>query len=216
MGSTQHAAGSIRWSTVAIQASLALGTWLYGSSLAQAADSDTALDDEFTDLSLEELLDLPLLPTSFVASDIRDVPATVTQIDQDLIWKTSAHNLDELLEIHTPGYYVTYHHWEGAHIGMRGITFDRDDRALMVVNGRTMNLRMHGGAVTERTTPLMGDLHTVNVVRGPGAASYGAEAMAEGGNKPQFTIRQSSCGQRSRLDQRQRARDGRIRSQPDL
>jgi iron complex outermembrane receptor protein len=63
-------------------------------------------------------------------------------------------------------------------MGFRGIISDRDDKYLYQVNGLTMNNRMLLGADNERALPLLGDIRSVNVVRGPASATHGAGALA--------------------------------------
>ena len=52
------------------------------------------------------------------------------------------------------------HHWEAPHMGMRGIIGDRDDKYLLVLNGRVLNEKTHYGALSERDLPLLGDIRT--------------------------------------------------------
>jgi outer membrane receptor protein involved in Fe transport len=47
----------------------------------------------------------------------------------------------------------------------------------MLVNGRVMNERTHYGALTERDLVLTGDILDIDVVRGPGSATYGPGAV---------------------------------------
>jgi iron complex outermembrane receptor protein len=63
-------------------------------------------------------------------------------------------------------------------MGLRGIINDRDDKYLMLVNGRVMNERTHYGAITERDLVMLKDIHHIDIIRGPGSALYGPGAVS--------------------------------------
>ncbi|MDV6034797.1 MAG: TonB-dependent receptor [Phycisphaera sp. RhM] len=108
----------------------------------------------------------------------RITPAAVTRIGAPTIWSSGARNLDELLDILVPNFQHVHQVATGPKMGMRGIISDRDDKILLKVNGRIMNNRGESGAYHERDLPLLGDLHLVDVLRGPGGATDGPGAIA--------------------------------------
>jgi outer membrane receptor protein involved in Fe transport len=56
---------------------------------------------------------------------------------------------------------------------------DLEDKYLFLVNGKVMNHQTITGAFSEiRDLPLLGDIHHVDVVRGPGSALYGPGAIS--------------------------------------
>jgi outer membrane receptor protein involved in Fe transport len=105
-------------------------------------------------------------------------PATVTHISPQMIEKSGARNLNELLDIFVPNLQVIRHHAYYSHIGIRGINSDREDKYLLRVNGRVMNHRFVVGADSERDLPLLKDIASVDVIRGAGSSTYGAGAIA--------------------------------------
>jgi iron complex outermembrane receptor protein len=133
---------------------------------------------ELQDMSLDELLQVKVSTGTLGGSERRKVPATVTTITQGDIDNSGARDLFELLEIHVPNLLYLRHSWEGSHIGLRGIISDRENKYLLIVNGKVMNELTHAGAVTERDLMTLGDIEEVRVVRGPGAAVYGAGAIS--------------------------------------
>ncbi|MEK6238789.1 MAG: TonB-dependent receptor, partial [Planctomycetales bacterium] len=70
------------------------------------------------------------------------------------------------------------HFWESSHIGTRGIISDREEKYLLLVNGRVMNERTHIGAITERDLVYLKDIHHIDVVRGPGSFIYGPGSVS--------------------------------------
>jgi outer membrane receptor protein involved in Fe transport len=63
-------------------------------------------------------------------------------------------------------------------MGLRGIISDRNDKYLLLVNGRSINQRTHMGAINEQDMVLLGDIHHIDVVRGPGSSLYGPGAVS--------------------------------------
>jgi iron complex outermembrane receptor protein len=135
--------------------------------------------DELFEMSIVDLMSLDVLPVGTLTKSARRIsPAAITTISQDQIWQSGAHSLNELLEIYVPGLQYSIQDWEFPHIGIRGITGDRDDKYLLLVNGRVLNERGHYGALSERDLPLMADIHHIDVIRGPGSAIYGPGAIS--------------------------------------
>ena len=156
-----------------------------------AAGNDAAADDKPKD-DLDKLMSMDLdqlqnvnvtqeyTPAALteVPSDRNIVPAAVTHISQEDIWRCGARNLDEVLDIYVPNLEVVRHHWEQTHLGLRGIISDREDKYLLLVNGRIMNDKTHYGAASERLLPMLNDIHHIDVIRGPGSNIYGPGAVS--------------------------------------
>ena len=145
-----------------------------GYALAQASSNEDLLQ-----LDLQQLMQVridgsaTLTPTA-----TRKMPASVTTIDRQMIEESGARSLYDLLEIYVPDFHYLPHHWEPSHMGMRSIIGDRDDKYLLVVNGRVLNEKTHYGALSERDMPMLGDIRKVDVVRGPGSVIYGPGAVS--------------------------------------
>lgn len=140
--------------------------------------SANELPDLFA-MSFEELARNKVGNTiTFTPTAPRSEPASVTTITQEMMEMAGARNLFELLEVYVPGFHYIYHHWEAAHMGLRGINSDRDDKYLLLVNGRIMNERTHFGALSERDLPMMADIRQIDIVRGPGSVIHGPGAIS--------------------------------------
>ena len=107
----------------------------------------------------------------------RSTPAAVTRVDADAIWSSGARNLNELADLFVPNAQVIRHHAQPPHLGFRGIISDKDDKYLLRVNGRLMNNRAQIGAFSEHYLPMLGDIHHIDFVRGPGSTTYGPGAI---------------------------------------
>ena len=109
---------------------------------------------------------------------LAEAPASITVITRQDIERSGARTLDELLDIYVPSFQYMYK-VEGYQAGLRGIISDRNNKLLITVNGRSMNvLAADGGAITERPMSLLGDIEKITVVSGPGSVIYGPGAIA--------------------------------------
>jgi outer membrane receptor protein involved in Fe transport len=140
------------------------------------ADDKTA---DLTNLSIDELMNIEVVSTATLTeTKPRLVPAAVTTITAEQIKASGARSLYELFDIYVPNLEWLRHHWEPDSLGLRGIINDRNDKFLLLVNGRNMNQRTHNGAVTELDLVELRDIHHIDVVRGPGSALYGPGAVS--------------------------------------
>ena len=145
-------------------------------TFAQGQDSSKQKAD-LADLSLQELMNIEVVSTATLTKTTpRLVPAAMTTVTAEQIQASGARSLNELLDIYVPNLQLIRHHWEGDHIGLRGIY--GDNKYLLLVNGRVMNERTHLGVVSERDLVMLSDIHHIDVVRGPGSALYGPGAVS--------------------------------------
>ena len=132
------------------------------------------------DLKLEDLTQVKVTNTSasLTKTTNQDTPAVVTTITYKDIQESGARSLDELLDIYVPSFAYMYKIY-GSQMGMRGILSDRNNKILLLVNNRVMNIKTSdGGAVTERWFSMLGDIKKITVITGPGSPIYGSGAIA--------------------------------------
>lgn len=137
---------------------------LSGSTLAAVSETD------FLD-------DLPVvLSASRLSQPVSDAPAAVSVIDQDMIRASGFRDIPDLLRL-VPGFSVAYtrdNTWAAGYHGL-GDAFSR--RFQVLVDGRSI-YSPHYGAVYWADLPLsIDDIERIEVVRGPDAAVYGANAF---------------------------------------
>jgi iron complex outermembrane receptor protein len=155
--------------------------WLALGVSAAAADdvAQSSMSNDWRNLTLEQLVNIEVRsPAALTTVDFRRVPVDMTELDARDVEQSGARNLNQLLEIYVPNAQFLLHHAHQPHLGIRGIISDRDDKYLYQVNGLTMNNRMLLGADDERALPLLGDIRSVDVVRGPASATHGAGALS--------------------------------------
>jgi len=169
---TQNKQPSVKWPSLLLFVLLILA----GSASTFAQEKQGT---DLTALSIDELMNIEVASSATLTKTTpRLVPAAMTTITQEQIQASGSRSLFELLDIYVPNLQWIRQHWESDHLGLRGIINDRDDKYLLLVNGRNMNERTHYGAMSERDLPLLSDIHHIDVVRGPGSALYGPGAVS--------------------------------------
>ena len=144
-----------------------------------AEQSAPAEPEDLFEMSIEDLMKIEVSSTATLTkTKPRLVPSAVTTITQEEIRSSNARSLYELLDIYVPNLMWLRHHWEGDVMGLRGIIGDRNDKFLLLVNGRVMNERTHFGVTSEVDMVLLTDIHHIDIVRGPGSAMYGPGAVS--------------------------------------
>lgn len=145
--------------------------------IAQPLYADEVDIDGLSSLSLEELLNVQTTRATLTETSLDVAPATITHISKTDIARSSARDLDELLRIYVPAF-QTMRKANGDSIGIRGVISDRNDKFLILVNGKVMNERTVLGGISERFISLLGDIEYINVIRGPGSVISGPGAIA--------------------------------------
>lgn len=151
---------------------LALALWLASSGSARAAGAD------LIDLSLEQLLEIPIVGASKYEQKPADVAAAVRVISRQDIktfgWRTLGDALSSL-----PGVHTTYDR-QYQYLGVRGFGLPGDltARVLLMVNGNRINDPVYDGVPAGHEFPLDLDLiERIEFIPGPGGAVYGQNAM---------------------------------------
>jgi iron complex outermembrane receptor protein len=135
------------------------------------------------DIFSMDLEDLTQIETSnrtitLTNTDIKQIPSSFVIITQKDIQESGARNLDELLEIYVPDIAYMYK-VQGNQLGIGGIISDRNNKILLTLNGKNLNVKASdGGAVTERWFSMLGDIKKITVISGPGSSIYGPGAIA--------------------------------------
>ncbi|MCP4136101.1 MAG: TonB-dependent receptor plug domain-containing protein [bacterium] len=149
-----------------------LSTGLWG----QADSEEVSGDRELRFFMLEESFRDTVV--TLTSTGRKRIPAAVSTITAEDIRVSGARSLNELLEMYVPGLQWIAHNANVSHVGVRGIISDRDDKYLLLINGRTMNQRTVVGQFTERDLVLLAEIHHIDLIRGPGSATLGLGAVS--------------------------------------
>ena len=128
-----------------------------------------------TEEGLEALL-FTEIPSVITKVEADKVPASVTTITEEDIRVTPARNLFDLMEVYVPGAMYMIHS-EGMEPAIRGISSDRKNKFLCLVNGKAVNIKGHTGVSSETENWDLGDIQKIEIIRGPGSVTYGPGAV---------------------------------------
>ncbi len=143
--------------------------------LAQQQDANKPAD--FFEMSIEELMEVQVVVSAArQAQKIEELSVPVSVITAEDIHYSGLTNIPELLQF-TPGMDVLKIERYRFAAGVRGLHEFISDRTLVLINGRSAESPLFGGSEYYTLPILMEDIERIEVVRGPGGAAWGANAL---------------------------------------
>lgn len=130
-------------------------------------------ENRYLDLSLEELLNVPVNIASRKALSQRESPGIITVIQGEDIRRSGARNLEDVLR-QVPGFGLRLIGSNVLGLGVRG-HIGSDGRVLMLVDGIEVNEHRFGTAQFGQSFPVE-SIQRIEIVRGSGLAMYGGTA----------------------------------------
>jgi outer membrane receptor protein involved in Fe transport len=133
---------------------------------------------DFTELSLEDLLEVKVVGASKYEQSQDEIAASVSVLTRADIKAHGWQTIDQALES-LPGIYTTYDR-QYSTLGTRGFGLpgDFNTRILMTIDGNRVNEATYDGAALGRVFPISLDLvERIEFIPGPGGAVYGANAL---------------------------------------
>lgn len=139
---------------------------------------DETVIDEYFNMSLTELMDVNIYSASKYEQRENEAPSSVTVIGQKEIKLYGYRNITDILRT-VPGFYETYDR-NYSYIGVRGFgrPGDYNSRILLLIDGHRFNDNIADSVLFGNEFPVDIDLiDHIEVVRGPGSALYGSNAL---------------------------------------
>jgi iron complex outermembrane receptor protein len=133
--------------------------------------------DDLTQMSLKDLLQVPVTSVSKRKQPLSRTAAAVYVITQEDIRRSVATCLPELLRM-TPGLHVARIDANKWAVGARGFGGRYSDKLLVLVDGRSVYTQLFSGVYWESLDLPLEDIERIEIVRGPGAAVWGANAVS--------------------------------------
>lgn len=140
-----------------------------------AADTAAATPD-FGSMSIEDLMKIPVTSFSKREEQLSQVPGALHVITQDDIRRSGAPNIPEALRM-APGLQVARvdsHTWA---ISARGFNDVFANKLLVLQDGRSIYTPLFSGVFWDVQDTTMEDIERIEVIRGPGATLWGANAV---------------------------------------
>ncbi len=150
--------------------SLAASAWAL-SSLTALAEPDS-----LADLSVEQLLDLKVTSVARREETVSHSPAAIYVITQEDIRRAGAQSIPEALRL-APGLdvaQVNAHTWAVSSRGFNGVFANK---LLVLIDGRSVYTPLFSGVYWDAQDVLVEDIDRIEIIRGPGAALWGANAV---------------------------------------
>ena len=149
------------------------GTNTAAQSLSEAGGTGI---DQFLDLSLEELMNLTVITVSKRPEALRRSPSAIHVITGDQIRQSGATSIPESLRM-APGVHVGRVDSSTWAISTRGFSEVFANKQLVMIDGRSVYTPLFAGVFWEVTDTFMEDIDRIEVIRGPGASIWGANAV---------------------------------------
>lgn len=148
----------------------------YSSGAQQPAPSPPPPPRDLTQLSLDELAQLEVTSVARKAEPLSKTAAAVHVVTRQDIAYSGATSLAETLRL-APGVQVSRVDSNKWAVGVRGFTSRLARAQLVLIDGRSVYNNLFAGTYWEVQDTLLEDVDRVEVVRGPGATLWGANAV---------------------------------------
>ena len=127
-------------------------------------------------LSIEELLDVEVTLVSRSAEALRSSPAAIAVVSGESIRRSGATSVPEALR-GVPGIFVGQRNSSSWAVSSRGFSSVNSEKLLVLVDTRSIYTPLHSGVYWDVQDYFLHDIEQIEVVRGPGAALWGSNAV---------------------------------------
>jgi iron complex outermembrane receptor protein len=133
-------------------------------------------NERFLDLPLEDLLRIELSSASRKTQQVQVVAAAVFVISREEIERSGARTIPEALRL-APGIEVARMANNRWAISVRGFNGRFANKLLVLKDGRSIYSPLFSGVLWEAEDAILDDIERIEVIRGPGAAMWGSNAV---------------------------------------
>lgn len=152
-----------------------------GLAFCYPAEAQTPSFEDLSKLSIEELVNIPVTSVSKTAEPLSDAAGAVYVISHDDIRRSGATTLPEILRL-APNLQVAQVSGSGYAITARGFngtttTNGAGNKLLVLIDGRSVYTPLYGGVFWDLQNVLPENIDRIEVISGPGAALWGANAV---------------------------------------
>lgn len=155
----------------------ALALTLLCAGTAQAASAYSREDlRHLADLSLEELMNESITSVSKKDQKLGDAAAAITVISAEDLRRSGATQLVDALRL-VPGMNVGAYNANQWAVSARGFNNVYANKLLVLIDGRTVYTPLFSGVFWDLQQPMLEDIERIEVIRGPGATVWGANAV---------------------------------------
>ncbi len=145
-------------------------------ALAFSGETAPGFDNQFAMLSIEQLMEIQVTSVAGVAEDSFKTPAAIYVITNEDIRRSGHQLLPEVMRM-VPGSTVARLDSRTWQVNVRGFEGLFSDKLLVLMDGRHIYDPSFGGVFWDAHEVIFEDLQQVEVIRGPGATIWGANAV---------------------------------------
>src|SRR5947209_10514264 len=131
---------------------------------------------DVTNLSMEDLMNMQVTSVSKRTQKVADAAAAVFVITQEDIRRSGARSIPEALRL-APGLEVARIDSNKWAIASRGFNGRFDNKLLVLIDGRSVYTPLFSGVYWNVQDVMLEDIDRIEVIRGPGATLWGANAV---------------------------------------
>ncbi len=131
---------------------------------------------DLMDLSLEDLLAIEVTSVAKKPQRVDEAAAAVAVITQEDIRKIGATTVPELLR-YVPGVEVGEIDGTSSAVSARGFNYRYANKLLVLIDGRALYQSTQSGVLWDQVMFPVEDIDRIEIIRGPGATLYGANAV---------------------------------------
>ena len=117
-----------------------------------------------------------MLSASRLKQSIDQAPSAVTVIDREMIVASGARRIEEVLRL-VPGFYVGYTSGNAPIVAYHGLSDAYVRRMQVLIDGVSIYSPIYGGVDWTELPLTLQNIERIEIVRGPNAATYGANAF---------------------------------------
>ncbi len=149
---------------------------IIGSMAGAASNSHAAETVDNFELSPEQLFNATVTSASKAPEKLLDAPAAIFVLTNEDIMRSGATSVPDALRL-VPGVQVAQINANSWAISVRGFNSALEDKLLVLVDGRTVYDPLFSGVHWNAQDMVLEDIDRIEVVRGPGATLWGANAV---------------------------------------
>ncbi|GLQ30426.1 TonB-dependent receptor [Litoribrevibacter albus] len=146
------------------------------TALVNTAQGETNTPFDIKGTSLSELMSLKITSLSKKKQQLNRAPAAVYVLSSDEIQRMGVTHIAEALRF-VPGVEVAKVDSSRWAIGIRGFTSRASNKLLVMIDGRSIYSPFFSGVLWEEKDVVLADVDRIEVIRGPGGAVWGANAV---------------------------------------
>jgi iron complex outermembrane recepter protein len=132
--------------------------------------------EKVAEMSLEDLMSVQVTSVAGVGTEWFTTPAAISVITGEDVRRSGFLSLADAMRM-APGVFVGHTTSSGYSVGTRGFNGSLANKTLVLIDGRAVYDPLFGGTFWDVQDVFLEDLDQIEVIRGPGATLWGANAV---------------------------------------